>query len=89
MQTYSTHLLHSLLGFSLISTYFINSVIVTILGLWGRKDPGVDGVIICIIKEYSGKCEQDLSGEGQGQVARSCERGNEHSDVIKSQVFLE
>jgi len=56
--------------------------------MWGRKDTGVDGRIICIIKEYSGMCGPDLSGGGQGQVPRPCERGNEHSDVIKSQVFL-
>jgi len=57
--------------------------------MWGRKDTGVDGMIICIIKEYSGRCGLDLPGGGQGQVARPCERSNEHSEVIKSQVFLE
>ena len=58
-------------------------------GCWERKEPGVDWMIIRIIKENSGRFGMDLSGSGQGQVTGSCESCNGHSDLIKCRVFVE
>ena len=55
------------------------------------EDPGVDGRIIlkCIFRKWDGGHGQDRSGSEQGQVAGTCERGNEPSGSIKYGEFLE
>ena len=54
------------------------------------EDPDVDGRVI--LKWFFKICDRgtglDLSGTGQGQVASSCEYGNEPSGFIKCGKFL-
>jgi hypothetical protein len=55
------------------------------------EDRGVDGRIILkwIFKKWDGGHGLDSYGSGQGQVAGSCECGNEPSDSIKCGEFLD
>jgi len=50
---------------------------------WG--DPSMDGrtIIRWIFRKWDAGHEIDLSGSGKGQVAGTCECGNEHSGYIK------
>ena len=53
-------------------------------------DPDVDGRIILrwIFEKWVGRYGLDLSGSGEGQVAGTCECGNEHSGSIKCGEFF-
>jgi hypothetical protein len=55
------------------------------------KDPAIDGKVILkwILKQWDGGHGLDRSGSGQGQVAGSCECGNEPSGSIKCREFLD
>jgi hypothetical protein len=54
------------------------------------EDLGVDGRMLLkwIFKKWDVGHGLDRSDSGQGQVAGSCERGNEHSGFIKCGNFL-
>jgi len=54
------------------------------------EDPGVDGRIILrwIFRKWDVGYGLDRSGSGQGQVAGTCECGNEPSVSIKCREFL-
>ena len=57
---------------------------------WG--DPGIDGRIIlrCIFRKWDvGGYGLDRAGSGYGQVAGTCECGNEPSGSIKCGKFLD
>ena len=56
------------------------------------KDPGVDGRIILKMDRQEVGCGGhglDGAGSGQGQVAGTCECGNESSGSIKYWEFLD
>ena len=55
------------------------------------EDPDLDGRIILkrIFKKWGGGHGLDLSGSGYGQVAGSCECGNEPLGSIKRGEFLD
>ena len=54
------------------------------------EDPGVDGRIILswILRKWDVGYELDCSGSGDGQVAGTCECGNEAWGSIKCGEFL-
>jgi len=54
-------------------------------------DPDVDGRIILRLsfRKWDVGCGLDRTGSGQGQVAGTCESGNEHSGSIKCGDFLD
>jgi hypothetical protein len=54
-------------------------------------DPGVDGRIIlrCIFRKWVGGIGLDRTGSGYGQVAGTCECGNEPPGSIKCGDFLD
>jgi len=56
---------------------------------WG--DPGLDGKIILrwIFRKWDVGYGLDRCGSGQGQMAGTCECGNEHSGSIKCWEFLD
>jgi len=68
-------------------------------GIWWRNllerdhlaDPGVDGWIIlkCIFKKWDVEAWTGSICLRQGEVAGSCECGNEPSGSIKCEIFLE
>jgi hypothetical protein len=55
------------------------------------KDPDVDGGIILkrIFKKWDGRHGLDRSGSEQGNLAGSCECGNEPSGLIKCGEFID
>jgi hypothetical protein len=55
------------------------------------QDPGLDGKMIvrCIFRKWYVGYALDRSGSGQGQVAGTCEWGNELSSSIKCGEFLD
>ena len=55
------------------------------------EDPGVDGRIILrwIFRKWDVKNGLDRSGSGEGQVAGTCECGNEPSGSINCGEFLD
>jgi hypothetical protein len=55
------------------------------------EDPGIDGRIILkhIFRNRMGRRALHLSGSGQGQVAGSCECGNEPAVSIKCKEFFD
>jgi len=54
-------------------------------------DPGVDGRIILrwIFRKWDVGYGLDRAGSGQGEVAGTCDCGNEHSGSIKCGEFLD
>ena len=54
-------------------------------------DPGVDGRIILrwIFRKLDVGYGLDRAGSGQGEVAGTCDCGNEHSGSIKCGEFLD
>jgi hypothetical protein len=54
-----------------------------------QVDPGVNGRILLksMFKKWVEEHGLDRSGSAQGQVAGSCECGNESSDYIKCETF--
>jgi len=54
-------------------------------------DPGIDRRIILrsVFGKWDVGCGLDGAGSGQGQVAGTCECGNEHSDSIQCGEFLD
>ena len=52
-------------------------------------DQGVDGRIIRIFRKWDVGYGLDQDGSGQGQVAGTCECGNEPSGCIKCGEFLD
>jgi hypothetical protein len=55
------------------------------------EDPGIDGRIVLrwIIKKWDVGHGLDQAGSGQGQVAGTCDCGNEPSGPIKHKEFLD
>jgi len=54
-------------------------------------DPGIDGriILIWIFRKWDVGCGLDRAGPGYGQVAGTCDCGNEPSGSIKCGEFLD